>query len=84
MDEILITLIPLFVAWTLDLIFGDPAGLPHLIVYFGKAIAFLEHRLNSGIHRKFKGGVVALGLVGGVYGATWWLLNMGIVEDISG
>ncbi|MBD5301042.1 MAG: cobalamin biosynthesis protein CobD [Bacteroides sp.] len=75
MDEILITLIPLFVAWTLDLIFGDPAGLPHLIVYFGKAIAFLEHRLNKDTCRKLKGGIVAFGLVAAVYVATWWLLR---------
>lgn len=74
MDEISITLIPLFLAWVFDLIFGDPARLPHLIVYFGKAIAFFEHRLNKGTHRKLKGGIVALGLIGLVYAATCWLL----------
>ena len=32
--------------WILDRIFGDPASLPHPIVYFGKAISFCEKRLN--------------------------------------
>lgn len=63
MDVIIITLLPLFLAWMLDLIFGDPARLPHLIVYFGKAIAYFEHRLNKGKHRVAKGACVAIGLI---------------------
>ena len=54
-------IISLLLGWTLDLLFGDPARLPHPIVWFGKAIAFGEHHLNKGAHRKAKGAVLAVG-----------------------
>jgi adenosylcobinamide-phosphate synthase len=38
--------ISLLIGWLLDLLFGDPARLPHPIVWFGKTIAWGEHRLN--------------------------------------
>jgi len=50
----------LVLAWILDLIFGDPASLPHPVVWFGRWIAFCERRFNSGAHRKAKGAVVAV------------------------
>ena len=55
--------ITLLVGWVLDLIVGDPARLPHPVVWFGKAIAAFEHRLNRGRHRKQKGALTAVGLV---------------------
>ena len=55
--------ITLLVGWVLDLIVGDPARLPHPVVWFGKAIAAFEHRLNGGRHRKLKGALTAVGLV---------------------
>ena len=55
----------------LDLLIGDPIRLPHPIVWFGKMIAFLEHRLNKGAHRKLKGALTALFLVGVVFLVTW-------------
>ncbi|WP_300505655.1 adenosylcobinamide-phosphate synthase CbiB [uncultured Duncaniella sp.] len=76
MDVIIITLLPLFLAWMLDLIFGDPARLPHLIVYFGKAIAYFEHRLNKGKHRVAKGACVAIGLIILSFFLTWGLLDL--------
>lgn len=76
MDVIIITLLPLFLAWMLDLIFGDPARLPHLIVYFGKAIAYFEHRLNKGKHRLAKGACVAIGLIILSFSLTWGLLDL--------
>lgn len=51
---------PLFIGWLLDLFFGDPAHLPHPVVYMGKWISFWEHRLNKGKHRKAKGAIVAV------------------------
>jgi len=66
----MIAILPLFVGWALDLIFGDPARLPHPIVWFGKAIAFFEHRLNKGKHRKEKGAFVAIGLIVSVFVIT--------------
>ncbi len=56
-------LIALLVGWMLDLLVGDPARLPHPIVWFGRAISFCEHRLNKGSHRKLKGAFVAIGLI---------------------
>lgn len=50
----------LILGWTLDLIFGDPARLPHPIVAFGKWIAMLERRLNKGSRRRTKGAAVAV------------------------
>lgn len=49
----------LLLGWLLDLAFGDPACLPHPVVWFGKWIAFWEKRLNRGRHRKAKGAVLA-------------------------
>ena len=62
MNEWLVIL-PLLSGWLLDLVLGDPTWLPHPIVWFGKAIAFCEHHLNKGQHRKVKGALVAIGLI---------------------
>ena len=71
----MIVILPLLVGWFLDLIFGDPSKLPHPIVWFGKAIAFFEHRLNKGSHRKLKGALVAPGLIGFVFVVTSFLIS---------
>ena len=74
-DYSLITLLfSLLAGWILDLIFGDPSKLPHPIVWFGKMIAFFEHRLNKGSHRKLKGALVATGLIGFVFVVTSFLI----------
>jgi len=57
----------LLIGWILDLLFGDPSKLPHPIVWFGKTIAFFEHRLNKGNHRKLKGAFTALFLITTTY-----------------
>jgi adenosylcobinamide-phosphate synthase len=67
MDNWMIAILPLFIGWMLDLFFGDPARLPHPIVWFGKAIAFFEHRLNKSSHRKLKGALTALFLIAATY-----------------
>lgn len=74
--DIVILLLPLLIGWLLDVIWGDPARLPHPIVYFGRAISFLEHNLNNGSHRTLKGGVVAVGLIAVTYTLSWWLLGL--------
>ena len=65
--------IALLIGWVLDLIFGDPQRLPHPIVWFGKSIAFCEHRMNQGAHRRLKGAVTAVGLIVCVFIVTWIL-----------
>ena len=57
----------LILGWFLDLLLGDPAWLPHPVVWFGKAISFFEHRLNKGAHRMLKGALVAIGLIAATY-----------------
>ncbi|MBR1950699.1 MAG: cobalamin biosynthesis protein CobD [Bacteroidales bacterium] len=80
------------IGWLLDRFFGDPANLPHLIVYFGKAIAALEKRFNCGTGRRVKGALVAIALVALVFAASWLLLHyafrlsygLGLVLSIIG
>ena len=67
--------IALLIGWLLDLVFGDPQRLPHPIVWFGKAIAFFEHRLNKGSHRKLKGAFTAVFLIACVFVLTWFLCH---------
>lgn len=61
--------------WLLDRFFGDPANLPHPIVYFGKAIAALEKRFNNGKNRKLKGALAAVFLISATFGISWLLLH---------
>lgn len=71
---------PLLAGWILDLLLGDPQWLPHPVVWFGKAIAACEHKLNRGHHRKVKGAIVAMILIAFVFALTWliryWLLSL--------
>lgn len=53
--------------WIMDLLLGDPARLPHPVVYMGKWISHWEHRLNRGKHRKAKGAIFAIASIALVY-----------------
>lgn len=73
----------LILGWTLDLIFGDPARLPHPVVAFGKWIAMLERRLNKGSRRRAKGAAVAVVSIALTFGITYAILNVsGIISGI--
>ena len=74
---------PLLIGWLLDLVFGDPARLPHPIVWFGKAIAFFEHRLNKGSLRKAKGAVTAIILIIGIFFLVWLLRRLFLMTHVS-
>ena len=69
----MINAITFLIGWLLDLIFGDPARLPHPIVWFGKMISAYEHSLNKGNHRKLKGALMAIGLIIFVFAIAWML-----------
>lgn len=73
MFDCVIAILPLLLGWLLDLLLGDPAWLPHPVVWFGKAISFCEHRLNKGSLRKTKGAVMAIALIALVFTFTWLL-----------
>ena len=62
--------------WVADLLFGDPARLPHPVVAFGRWIAFGEHRLNHGRRRRAKGAVLAIVSVVLAYVSVWLLLHL--------
>ena len=76
----MISPISLITGWLLDFVFGDPVRLPHPVVWFGRMIAFGEKRLNSGGHRKLKGGLMAVALIALVFGISWlvrwWLMGL--------
>ena len=70
------SLLSFIIGWLLDLTLGDPARLPHPVVWFGKAISACEHRLNKGSHRKLKGALTAIILIAIVFVATWLLRHL--------
>ena len=75
--------IALIIGWLADLLFGDPARLPHPIVWFGRMISFGEKRLNHGKHRKMKGALLAVGLIALVFCATWAIRKSCLMFHVS-
>ena len=76
MASALILILPLLLGWLLDFVFGDPSRLPHPVVWFGKMIAWGEHRLNHGAHRMAKGAVMAVFLILLVFCVVWGLKRL--------
>ena len=76
---VLFLVLSLLLGWFLDLLLGDPIGMPHPVVFFGKLIAKGEHLLNHGAHRRSKGALLALTLILGVFFSAFllfrWLLS---------
>lgn len=66
----------LLVGWLLDVAFGDPARLPHPVIWFGRSISACEHALNRGGRRTAKGAVTACALIMATYLAFYWLLRL--------
>ena len=75
-NEILIIILPLLLGWLLDFFLGDPSGLPHPVVWFGKMISWGEHRLNHGAHRMAKGAVMAVCYILLVFFVVWGLKRL--------
>lgn len=83
---ILITdLLPLMLAWVMDLWLGDPMQLPHPVVGFGKLIAKGERTWNKGKGRQWKGALVAIALVVGTYVVSACLLGLlpGVLHTLA-
>lgn len=53
----------LLIGFALDCLLGDPLWLPHPIRLFGSSISFFTEKLNHGKNRRWKGAVLALGLI---------------------
>jgi len=68
-------------AYALDVIFGDPAGIPHIIIGLGKLIAALEKLLRA-VFPKTKGGELCAGVLlaaltpAVAFGAGWGVLYL--------
>lgn len=65
---------PFLGGWLCDRLLGDPEHWFHPIVYFGKVIAWFEHRYNKGKHRMRKGAMTAFSLVFSIYLLTTVIL----------
>lgn len=65
----------LLIGWLLDHIWGDPAWLPHPIVGFGRMIAIGERALNRGKGRVWKGGLMSITYIIGIFFLTVFLLQ---------
>lgn len=68
-------IIALLSAFILDLVFGDPRKLPHLIVYYGKTIAWGEKVLNHKGNQFIKGTLLSILLV-----SSSFLIPFGIIS----
>lgn len=68
--------LPLLVGVLMDCVLGDPIGLPHPVVGYGRLISFFEHRWNHGQNRKLKGMLMTVLLVAGVAAVVWGVLVM--------
>ena len=73
MNDMVFPTAALLLGWSLDLILGDPPRLPHPIVWFGKAIAYGEHKLNKGGLRLWKGALMSVSLILSVFSISWCL-----------
>lgn len=68
--------LPLLVGVLMDCALGDPMGLPHPVVGYGRLISFFEHRWNCGQNRKLKGMLMTVLLVAGAAAVVWGVLVM--------
>lgn len=68
--------LPLLVGVLMDCALGDPMGLPHPVVGYGRLISFFEHRWNHGQNRKLKGMLMTVLLVAGAAAGVWGVLVM--------
>lgn len=74
--DIIYIILPLIIGWLLDRCLGDPAWLPHPVVGFGKMISWGEKYLNRGLHRKRKGGILAVSLITATFLACRFLFDL--------
>jgi len=63
LNENLLILSALPLAYLLDLVLGDPLWLPHPIVLFGNSISKGEKLLNKGKHKLIKGALLSIILI---------------------
>lgn len=74
----LVRVIPFLGGWLADRLLGDPEGWPHPIIWFGKLISLGEKKFNQGDNRFYKGGLLTLILVAGIFLLTRLLLSWAV------
>jgi len=65
----------LVIGFLLDLIFGDPKWLPHLIVGYGNLISKGEKLLNKGNYQFIKGAFLTITLVGSAFFMPFFIIK---------
>ncbi len=73
-QQLIIALLPLLMGVLTDALLGDPAWLPHIVVKFGWLISTAERWFNKGAHRRLKGALTALFLIGCTYILFRWFI----------
>lgn len=73
-QQLIIALLPLLMGVLTDALLGDPAWLPHIVVKFGWLISTAERWFNKGAHRRLKGALTAIFLIGCTYILFWWFI----------
>jgi len=74
--DVIYIISPLIIGWLIDKCLGDPAWLPHPIVGFGKMISWGERYFNRGLHRKRKGGILAILFITATFLMCRYLLDI--------
>ena len=73
-QQLIMALLPLLMGVLADALLGDPAWLPHIVVKFGWLISTAERWFNEGAHRRLKGALTAIFLIGCTYILFWWFI----------
>lgn len=73
-QQLMIAHLPLLIGVLTDALLGDPAWLPHIVVKFGWLISTAERWFNKGAHRRLKGALTAIFLIGCTYILFWWFI----------
>lgn len=70
-------MIPIYLGILLDLLFGDPEGLPHPIIYIGKFIKLIEDKIyDLNINKKILGFILLFSIVISVYLLNYFILYL--------
>ena len=76
----MVFILKIYIAYILDLIFGDPYVIPHPVQAIGKLISFLEKRLIGFSNKKIFGMILNLTVLLVTYIVCYFLQKMVIVE----
>ncbi len=76
----LVFILKIYIAYILDLIFGDPYVIPHPVQAIGKLISFLEKRLIGFSNKKFFGMILNITVLAVTFTVCYFLQKFVIVE----